>query len=86
MHANVKRSAFEKMLSFVLAAVLMISFVFDTAVRAIAADGKGNFNISLSWNKNEDPRNFAYDSDSSESKMARLSHLKPERSQLRSQV
>lgn len=72
MQANIKRSALEKMLSFVLAAVLMISFVLDTAVRAIAADGNGDFNISLSWNKSEDPRNFVYDSDSLESKMARL--------------
>ncbi len=72
MQANIKRSALEKMLSFVLAAVLMISFVLDTAVRAIAADGNGDFNISLSWNKSEDPLNFVYDSDSYEEKMARL--------------
>lgn len=72
MQANIKRSAFAKILSFVLAAVLLISFAVDSAVRAMAANGSGEFNISLSWNKTEDPVSFVYDSDSSESEMARL--------------
>ena len=72
MQTDIKRSAFSKILSFALVMVLLISFIPDTAVKTIAADINGDFDISLSWNKNENPVDFVYDSDSSESKMVRM--------------
>lgn len=72
MRANRKQNALNRILAFVLAMILTLSFVFDRANIAIAADGNGDFQISLSWNKNDDPDHFVYDSGSPETKLVRL--------------
>lgn len=72
MRADRKQNGSNRILAFVLAMVLMVSFVLDHANIAIAADDIGDFHISLSWNKNEDPYNLVYDSGSPETRLVRM--------------
>lgn len=69
---GIKRSLFSRLTSFLLAAVMLVALVPETALSSLAVSDTGDFKVSLSWNKSEDPQNFTYDSSVEETKMVRL--------------
>lgn len=69
---DIKRSFLSRLTSFILAAVMLVALVPETALSSLAVSDTGDFKVSLLWNKSEDPKNFMYDSSLEETKMVRL--------------
>ncbi len=69
---SIRRSAFSRLVSCVLAVVMLMAMVPEVVLNTFAVSETGNFILSLSWNKNDDPINFTYDSTLDENKMVRL--------------
>lgn len=81
MQANqitaVNRGFFARMISWLLAALMTISLVPQSAFQISASADDGGFQLSLSWNytddsENNDPLNYTYNSDTPESRLVRL--------------
>lgn len=78
MQANIKRSVLSRLISCVLAA-LMLAGLLPESLPVQAESNNGDFELSLSWNKIDDnckdpndPSRFVYDSESEESRLVRL--------------
>ncbi|MBO5449893.1 MAG: hypothetical protein J5994_11305 [Ruminococcus sp.] len=79
MQANIKRSVLGRLISCVLAALMLVGLLPEQLLTAQANSDAGNFKLSLSWNKIEencvdpnDPNGFIYNSESNETRLVRM--------------
>lgn len=79
MQVNIKRSVLSRLISCVLAALMLVGVLPGQPLSAQADSGNGDFELSLSWNKIDadcadpnDPSRFVYDSGTEETRLVRL--------------